>query len=124
MDMRGFLGLMVGLSIVGCAGTSAVEPEIEVARDLSPPPAEKMPAANHLEEGLKLYAQERFFEAAEAFGEAYRDGGSAPALFAEGQSLQKAGDCARALEVFERLLEVEPDPTYAVVVEDLMEACR
>lgn len=123
--MRGIIaGLSVSLVIMGCAGSAAVAPETEVAQDLNHPPASKTPSASHLEDGLRLYSEKRFFEAAEAFGEAYKRGGSTPALFAEGQSLHMAGDCAAALEVFEELLMVEPDPTYAVVVNDLMESCR
>jgi tetratricopeptide (TPR) repeat protein len=110
--------------LVGCAAPAAVAPETEVARDLQAPPPSKTPSASHLEHGLKLYAEKRFYEAAEAFQQAYKEGGSTPALFAEGQSLHSAGECAKALEVFEELLMVEPDPTYAVVVNDLMESCR
>ena len=109
---------------MGCAAPAVGAPETEVARDLQPPPPSKLPSASYLEEGLKLYADKRFYEAAEAFQQAYKEGGSTPALFAEGQSLHSAGDCARALEVFEELLVVEPDPTYAVVVNDLMESCQ
>jgi tetratricopeptide (TPR) repeat protein len=123
--MRGaLLGLGVAVMMAGCASQSAIAPEVEVATDLSQRPTSKTKSATDLEAGLKLYSERRYVEAAEAFERAYKRGGSTPALFAEGQSLQMAGDCTRALEVFERLLTVEPDPTYAYVVRDLMEECQ
>ena len=116
--------MVLGMLLGGCAGTGLVTADVEVTQDLAAPPTSKTVSASDLEEGLRLYADKRYIEAAEAFEAAYKRGGSTPALFAEGQSLHKAGDCARAMEVFEQLLIVEPDPTYARVVNDLMEACR
>ncbi|MEM9196152.1 MAG: tetratricopeptide repeat protein [Myxococcota bacterium] len=122
--MRGaVLGLVVGMTLGGCATAGPTAPEHRVGNDLAPPPASKTASASDLEEGLRLYSQKRYAEAAEAFEAAYKRGGSAPALFAKGQSLQMAGDCARAMEAFEQLLAVEPDPTYARVVRELMETC-
>jgi tetratricopeptide (TPR) repeat protein len=114
-----------GALVAVLAGCAAHDRAVSVEPAIAPtPPTSKTPSASHLEQGLSLYADKRYLEAAEAFEQAYKNGGSSPALFAEGQSLHMAGECARALEVFELLLRVEPDPTYTLVVQDLMDACR
>lgn len=117
------VGVLV-LALSACAGQQerAQSPRSPAAQSAAA--TAKTDSAAHLEDGLRLYAEARYTEAAAAFERAYQKGGSSPALFAEGQSLQKAGDCAAALEVYERLLEVEPDPTYANAVREMMAQCK
>lgn len=113
--------------MLGCASgarESTQAPEQTVAEASGTQAAAKTQSASHLEDGLRLYSEAQYREAAAAFERAYQNGGSSPALFAAGQSLQKAGDCAAALEVYERLLEEEPDPTYANAVREMIAACQ
>lgn len=120
--MRTWLGC--GLATVmlgaGCAsGATAVPPA-------NAPGSESAPAAKdtELDEALALYEEERFGEAAKAFARAYEGDASSAALAGQAQSLQMAGDCVGAAVVYERFLEVEPDPTYTNAVQSMMDDCK
>lgn len=121
-----FVGIGISFVMLGCASgaqetTQAPEQTVMASGTQA---ATKTTSASDLEDGLRLYGEAQYREAAAAFERAYQNGGSSPALFAAGQSLQQAGDCAAALEVYERLLEEEPDPTYANAVREMIAACQ
>lgn len=121
--MRTWLGCGLGLVMLGagCApGAAGVEPA-------AAPSAEAAPSAKNteLDQALALYEEERFVEAANAFARAYEGDDSSPAALAgQAQSLQMAGDCVGAAVVYERFLEVEPDPTYTNAVQGMIDDCK
>ncbi len=112
---------MVVMLGAGCAsGTAAAPPATAASVEAAPPAAKN----TELDEALALYEAERFDEAAKAFARAYEGDASSAALAGQAQSLQMAGDCVGAAVVFERFLEVEPDPTYTNAVQNMMDDCK
>jgi hypothetical protein len=66
----------------------------------------------------RLFVDGRYTEAAAVFVQAYEILGAPPLLFGQAQALRKAGDCASAVEVFERFIAA------TTVSEDREEARR
>jgi TolA-binding protein len=69
------------------------------------------------------YQAERYKEAADAFARAYEQSGDSSALAGQAQSLQQAGQCHEAAVLYERFLELEPDPTYNNAIRSMLERC-
>ncbi len=76
-----------------------------------------------LDVAFEHYQAQRYKEAADAFARAYETNGDASALAGQAQSLQQAGQCHEAAVLYERFLEIEPDPTYNNAIRSMMERC-
>jgi tetratricopeptide (TPR) repeat protein len=83
------------------------------------------PGAKQTELGVafELYQAERYKEAADAFARAYQQSGDTSALAGQAQSLQQAGQCHEAAVLYERFLELEPDPTYNNAIRSMLDRC-
>lgn len=70
------------------------------------------------------FAQERYAEAADAFGEAYTAHPLPRYLWAQAQAERLAGDCAAAIEVYDAFLATEPAEKDAADARDARKACE
>ena len=114
--LAAFLGSSVGSSAARAAGdTSSVAPAAE-ATPAPPAPASPSPepapmgalARERYEEGLRLYAGRDFAGAIQQFEEGFALEPRREFLFAEAQAHRLAGNCARAVPLYQRFLETAP----------------
>lgn len=97
-----------------CLALTMTAAALPVARAASPPvPLEDPSARIRLEEGLAHYEAQRFEDAARAFADAYAIEPAPFLLYSWAQAERHAGDCSRAIELFERFLATAPPDDQA-----------
>lgn len=114
------LGLGACLLTAACA-TTAPPAEVVVWQN-GETLVESRPSPE-VDRALRSYAAEDYETAAEAFADAYAIEASPALLFAQAQALRLAGDCRRALPLYQRFLAYESDPTYVNAIAPLIDEC-
>jgi tetratricopeptide (TPR) repeat protein len=76
-----------------------------------PAPAPAPEPDDPVQRALALYGEGRFAEAAVAFEQAYTKSPDPALLYAWAQALRQGGGCERAIEIYDRFLASEPNPT-------------
>ena len=112
--MRRFSAISLGFVLI-CSACATATPATPVAAEPG--------AKTELDVAFELYQAERYNEAADAFARAYEHSGDSSALAGQAQSLQQAGQCHEAEVLYERFLELEPDPTYNNAIRSMVERC-
>ena len=109
------MGRHLGIIVLLAACASAPDPA-----SASAPGAKQ----TELDVAFELYQAEQYQQAAAAFKRAYEESGDSSALAGQANSLQRAGQCHEAAVVYERFLELEPDPTYNNAIRTIIERCQ
>ncbi len=97
---------------------------VEVEQERAPESAPMLPEARaHFEEGLRLYGDHSFPAAIQEFEAGFALDPRREFLFAEAQAYRLAGDCARALPLYERFLGSGPSALHADATRLALERC-
>lgn len=86
---------------------------------LAPEPQED-PAAR----AARHFSAGEFIEAAEAFEDAFVETGDPAFVFGRAQALRRAGNCAAAIEEFERFIALGPPPSDVQEAQTVIDACE
>ena len=123
---RSLPGAAWALAVTALIGAFAGSPSARAASDAPPvppsvesneAPSEPAPmgalARERYEEGLRLYGARDFAGAIQLFEEGFALEQRREFLFAEAQAHRLAGNCARAVPLYQRFLETAPSPIQA-----------
>jgi tetratricopeptide (TPR) repeat protein len=80
--------------------------------------------ASPVERAEEAFEAGRYHDAAEAFGEAYAAEPDPRFVYAQAQAERLGGDCARAIELYDRFLALDPAPGPAEAARTNRERCR
>ncbi len=107
--------LVLALALALAPAPVAAPPAGETAAPAADDPAAR--AAEHFSNG-------EFLEAAEAFEEAFAKTGDPALVFGRAQALRRAGNCAAAIDEFERFIALDPPASDIEEAEKVIDACR
>ena len=77
-----------------------------------------------VERAEEAFQAGRYHEAADAFGEAFAADPDPKFVYAQAQAERLGGDCARAIELYDRFLALDPEPGPAEDARTNRERCR
>jgi tetratricopeptide (TPR) repeat protein len=80
--------------------------------------------ATAIERAEEAFEAGRYAEAADAFGEAFAADPEPKFVYAQAQAERLGGDCARAIEHYDRFLALDPEPGPAEDARTNRERCR
>jgi tetratricopeptide (TPR) repeat protein len=80
--------------------------------------------ASPVERAEEAFQAGRYTDAANAFGEAYEADPDPKFVYAQAQAERLGGDCASAIEHYDRFLALDPDPEPAEAARTNRERCR
>jgi tetratricopeptide (TPR) repeat protein len=80
--------------------------------------------ASPVERAEEAFEAGRYEDAADAFGEAFAADPDPKFVYAQAQAERLGGDCARAIELYDRFLALDPEPGPAEDARTNRERCR
>ena len=80
--------------------------------------------ASPVDRAEEAFQAGRYTDAAKAFGEAYEADPDPKFVYAQAQAERLGGDCASAIEHYDRFLALDPDPEPAEAARTNRERCR
>jgi len=87
-------------------------------------PAAVAPEDDPAARAARHFSAGEFLEAADAFEEAFERTGDPAFVFGRAQALRRAGNCAAAIDVFERFIALGPPPSDVEEAQKVIDACR
>jgi tetratricopeptide (TPR) repeat protein len=97
---------------------------LALALALAPAPVAVPPTDDPAARAAELFSEGEFLAAAEAFEEAFAETGDPALVFGRAQALRRAGNCAAAIDEFERFIALGPPPSDIEEAEKVIDACR
>ncbi len=116
--------LLVVASLACATPVLIVRPRAAHAGEPSGSGAMKAEARVHLEQGLAAYSEKDWERAIREFRAGYDIDPRPDFLFAWAQAERLSGDCAAAIELYEKFIATHPSPEQADAAQQMSDRCR